>query len=1005
MYDLIRRLGRRSFAALAATALALVWTSAALAAGDHGQPRDRLAFMDSRHAPAAQDVLNARSAKLLSDTPAATAALKDSLGAEGFVKLDPLTATASFVGKTNGYLTGPSSGAASDIALGYVKANAAALGLGADGIAALTLRRDYVDILGTHHLSYLQRVNGIDVFGNGVKVNVAKDGRIINVTGSPVASLSAAPATTPGISAAQAILAAKQNVGADAAPAASTTGGDLTTHFSSGDVTQLVYFKTLDGLALAYKTLLVDDGYLTVVDAASGKVLYRDSFTDSANGLAWDNRPGTVAGGTQRSYDVNGPGGSWRFGAFNALIGTDAGLSSNNTWVYSDVNASNGASLSELIRADATGNFNYVFTPFTNTTNSPCSAAYPCSWNSHYPDGAFSWQTNRQQNGTQVYFFVNTFHDHLLAAPIGFTEAAGNFQLTNSTGQGEDGDPVLAEADDGANTQRIGGALTGMPDGNHIDNANFNTPPDGFAPRTQMYLFNWPFAPDPFRQVNGGDEGSVVYHEYGHGLSNRLVVDAGGNSTLGNIQAGSMGEAWSDWYAEDFLVAQGFVTDAPGVADILEGDYVSGGDDLIRTEPLDCKVGSSDPACDGDPRGTAGTGGYTYGDFGKIIGRPEVHADGEIWSQTLWDLRNALGSNTTEGIVTRAMELAPSNPSYLDMRNSTLQADLVANGGANHDTIWSTFAHRGMGYFAGAVDGDDAFPVENTALPPTDRTFGKLLGKVIDADTNLPIVGAVVLFGGHASGFPDDIAGITNEDGVYNIKKILVGTYPKVWATAPGYDRQVLASVTITASAIRIDWRLRRNWASLAGGGSIAAFTGPNYGPQCPPEGAIDDSAGVGWGSDTDVNASSTGNVTPKYIIVKLPQAVNITQMFVDPSNTCGDPGSSSTRGYRIQTSTDGVTFTTVNQGVFYSGNRNRLNDVGALSGGPVNGVTHIKFWMLNPQVPNAASGSCDNGATCGTDPDDNTNVAAHCGPGKDNGFGGCTFMDMVELKVYGRPA
>ncbi len=145
--------------------------------------------------------------------------------------------------------------------------------------------------------------------------------------------------------------------------------------------------------------------------------------------------------------------------------------------------------------------------------------------------------------------------------------------------------------------------------------------------------------------------------------------------------------------------------------------------------------------------------------------------------------------------------------------------------------------------------------------------------------------------------------------------------------------------------------------------------------------------------------------MTPKYIVVKLPQAVNITQVFVDPSNTCGDPGSSSTRGYRIQTSTDGTTFTTVNQGVFYAGNRNKLNDVGALSGGPVNAVRYIKFWILNPQVPNAASGSCNDAATCGADPDDNSNVAAHCGPGKDNGFGGCTFMDMVELKVYGRPA
>ena len=142
-----------------------------------------------------------------------------------------------------------------------------------------------------------------------------------------------------------------------------------------------------------------------------------------------------------------------------------------------------------------------------------------------------------------------------------------------------------------------------------------------------------------------------------------------------------------------------------------------------------------------------------------------------------------------------------------------------------------------MGYFAGAVDGDDASPVENFALPPTSKTFGKLHGKVVDADTNLPIVGASVLFGGHASGFPDDIAGITDEFGVYDIKKVLVGTYPKVWATAPGYDRQVLPSVAIPASAVKIDWKLKRNWASLAGGGSIDSFTGPDYGPKLPARG------------------------------------------------------------------------------------------------------------------------------------------------------------------------
>ena len=76
-----------------------------------------------------------------------------------------------------------------------------------------------------------------------------------------------------------------------------------------------------------------------------------------------------------------------------------------------------------------------------------------------------------------------------------------------------------------------------------------------------MYLWHDPltdlfFGPDadPFLPSDGANEADIVYHEYTHGLSNRLVVDAFGNSTLGNLQAGSMGEAWSDWYAFDFLV-------------------------------------------------------------------------------------------------------------------------------------------------------------------------------------------------------------------------------------------------------------------------------------------------------------------------------------------------------------------------------------------------------------------------------------------------------------------
>ena len=160
------------------------------------------------------------------------------------------------------------------------------------------------------------------------------------------------------------------------------------------------------------------------------------------------------------------------------------------------------------------------------------------------------------QNATQVFYYVNNFHDHLQVAPIGFTEAAGNFEggRRRSTTQ-----PI-----DGANTD------SGLPDGNHVDNANMGTPPDGQAPTMQMYLFHQPGTSypgeDPFSPTNVGDEADIVYHEYTHGLSNRLVVDANGNSTLGDVQAGAMGEAWSDWYAMDYLVDQGLSSSTPGAA-------------------------------------------------------------------------------------------------------------------------------------------------------------------------------------------------------------------------------------------------------------------------------------------------------------------------------------------------------------------------------------------------------------------------------------------------------
>ena len=62
------------------------------------------------------------------------------------------------------------------------------------------------------------------------------------------------------------------------------------------------------------------------------------------------------------------------------------------------------------------------------------------------------------------------------------------------------------------------------------------------------------------------------------------------------------------------------------------------------------------------------------------------------------------------------MELAPYNPSFLDMRNAILVADTAALRRQGPRRIWKMFASRGMGFFAGSLGGDDA------ALRPTAKT-------------------------------------------------------------------------------------------------------------------------------------------------------------------------------------------------------------------------------------------------------------------------------------------
>jgi hypothetical protein len=400
---------------------------------------------------------------------------------------------------------------------------------------------------------------------------------------------------------------------------------------------------------------------------------------------------------------------------------------------------------------------------------------------------------------------------------------------------------------------------------------------------------------------------------------------------------------------------------------------------------MDCDVDAVARNCS---RLEGGRGGYTYGDFPTIGGAPQVHASGEVWTQTLWDIREELGSVPTSSLVTEGMRLSPADPSMLDMRNAILQADQVINGGDNNRRLWRIFAARGMGWFAGAVDAGDAFPAESFRIPPrAELALGAIAGTLTDDETGKPISGVRVAISGHGDRYADT----TNAAGRFAIFNVPPGTYLKLTIGGQGYDG-LTRTVTVRPDRVtNLTGELRRDWAASSGGGEVVDFTGPDFTPfGCGPWNAIDLSQGTGWGSTTgDDNGTPTGTPVPKRVDIALPEPITITAggtggetaFRVDPTNTCGDPGSSATNDYRIEVSVDGITWVEVADGGFGTvedtDTKGRYFDVASST--EVVGVTHVRFWMDSPQVPDIAE-SC---------------------PGP---YGGCEYMDMTEIQVYGTP-
>ena len=168
--------------------------------------------------------------------------------------------------------------------------------------------------------------------------------------------------------------------------------------------------------------------------------------------------------------------------------------------------------------------------------------------------------------------------------------------------------------------------------------------------------------------VDDAEDAEVVVHEYGHSVQDGQVPGFGTN-----LESGAIGEAFGDYLAVVVTSwAAGKPTKTPEAC-VADWDSVS----YTSTAPHCLRRLDESKHYPEDVRG-------------------EVHADGEIWSRALWDIRTALGdTRATTLIVEAQFDFAPDT-SFRDAAAVTVAAAqrLYGNGAAT--AVTRAFQARGI---------------------------------------------------------------------------------------------------------------------------------------------------------------------------------------------------------------------------------------------------------------------------------------------------------------------
>lgn len=508
-------------------------------------------------------------------------------------------------------------------------------GLRSSSRASLSVAKEFLDPkTRMTHLKMTQEFEGLAIYGTYVKAAINPRGDVVHLIENIVKPRGRAAASA--ISAEQALQAAldKHYPKLSSTPSAFGVKRN-TTSFVKGD---FFYAEpTVTKVAVPMRGGLLEEGFLVktwdldnmlrhTVVSRFGRILAVEVRTNHDSYNIFPDSPDNT---TQEV--VNGPGG----GNAESPVG----------WVFSDTTTGNN--VDAYLDRDANNLPDIGSRPISTTQD--FLALTDLSEEPTTPG-------NQQAAVQNLFYFNNFIHDVLYKH--GFVEGVGNFQEDNFGLGGLGGDSVNAEAQDGSG----------------FNNANFATPSDGINPRMQMFIWN---QASPNR---GSDlDSDIIWHEYGHGLTWRMIGSMGGRLS------GAIGEGMSDVLAilmnEDDVVGEWSFNNANGIRRFPYTDY-----------PL------------------------TYG---NVLGS-SVHNDGEIYAATIWRLwelwqQNDLSKDVLMDYLVGGMNFTPSNPSYEHMRDGILSA---ISDTSEQCLVWEAFAQFGIGDGASGVDAGSVTITESFLLPP-----------------------------------------------------------------------------------------------------------------------------------------------------------------------------------------------------------------------------------------------------------------------------------------------